>query len=37
MNEDTKKLLSATAKPLASIFDSGFLVIVPILAGALGP
>jgi hypothetical protein len=37
MNEDTKKLLSATATPLASIFGSGFLVIVPILAGAVGP
>ena len=33
----TGKLLSATATPLASIFGSGFLVIVPILAGATGP
>ena len=37
MNENTKKFLSATATPLASIFGSGFLVIVPILAGAVGP
>jgi hypothetical protein len=33
MNENTKKLLGATATPLASIFGSGFLVIVPILNG----
>ena len=33
----TRKLLSATSTPLASIFGSGFLVIVPILAGATGP
>ncbi|MCK5065526.1 MAG: hypothetical protein KAQ97_09595, partial [Candidatus Fermentibacteraceae bacterium] len=33
----TRKLLNATATPLASIFGSGFLVIVPILAGATGP
>ncbi len=32
-----KKTLSATATPLASIFGSGFLVIVPILAGSVGP
>ena len=32
-----KKLLSATATPLASIFGSGFLIIVPILNGAVGP
>ncbi len=31
------RLLSATATPLASIFGSGFLVIVPVLAGAVGP
>ncbi len=31
-----KKLLAATATPLASIFGSGFLVIVPILNGAVG-
>ncbi len=29
-------LLKATVTPLASIFGSGFLVIVPILAGAVG-
>ncbi len=32
-----KKLISATATPLASIFGSGFLIIVPILNGAVGP
>ncbi len=32
-----KKLLQATATPLASIFGSGFLIIVPILNGAVGP
>jgi len=37
MNENSKKLFSATATPLASIFGSGFLVIVPILNGAVGP
>jgi uncharacterized membrane protein len=37
MNENTKKFLSAAATPLASIFGSGFLVIVPILNGAVGP
>lgn len=37
MKKTTKKFLSATATPLASIFGSGFLVIVPILAGAVGP
>ena len=37
MNENMKKLFSATATPLASIFGSGFLVIVPILNGAVGP
>jgi hypothetical protein len=31
-----KKLIEATSTPLASIFGSGFLVIVPILAGAVG-
>ena len=31
-----KKLIKATMTPLASIFGSGFLVIVPILAGAVG-
>ena len=37
MNENARKLLNATATPLASIFGSGFLVIVPILANAVGP
>ena len=32
-----KDLVKATMTPLASIFGSGFLVIVPILAGAVGP
>ncbi len=32
-----KNLINATITPLASIFGSGFLVIVPILAGAVGP
>lgn len=32
-----KQLIKATSTPLASIFGSGFLVIVPILAGAVGP
>lgn len=32
-----KQLINATTTPLASIFGSGFLVIVPILAGAVGP
>ena len=36
MQANTKKLISATITPLASIFGSGFLVIVPILAGAVG-
>lgn len=31
-----RALLKATATPLASIFGSGFLVMVPILAGAVG-
>ena len=31
-----KNLVKATMTPLASIFGSGFLVIVPILAGAVG-
>ena len=37
MKENTKKIIGATATPLASIFGSGFLVIVPILNGAVGP
>ncbi len=32
-----KKLINATTTPLASIFGSGFLMIVPILAAAVGP
>ena len=32
-----KQLIKATTTPLASIFGSGFLVIVPILCGAVGP
>lgn len=31
-----KRLFSATATPLASIFGSGFLVMIPILNGAVG-
>ena len=31
-----KTLISATSTPLASIFGSGFLIIVPILNGAVG-
>ena len=31
------KLVDATSTPLSSIFGSGFLIIVPILAGAVGP
>ena len=37
MKKATRQLIAATATPLASIFGSGFLVIVPILAGAVGP
>ena len=37
MGAKRKELLAATATPLASIFGSGFLVIVPILAAAVGP
>ena len=37
MKAITKTLIGATATPLASIFGSGFLVIVPILKGAVGP
>ncbi len=32
-----KQVIEATSTPLASIFGSGFLIIVPILAGAVGP
>ncbi len=31
-----KRLCNATATPLASIFGSGFLIIVPVLSGAVG-
>ncbi|MFT5728216.1 MAG: 4-hydroxybenzoate polyprenyltransferase [Desulforhopalus sp.] len=37
MNKSMKTNLSVIATPLASIFGSGFLVIVPILNGAVGP
>jgi hypothetical protein len=37
MKDEFKKAADATSSPLASIFGSGFLVIVPILAGAVGP
>ncbi len=36
MTDSTRNLIKATITPLASIFGSGFLVIVPILAGAVG-
>lgn len=36
MKSGLKTLINATSTPLASIFGSGFLVIVPILAGAVG-
>jgi len=36
MSTNIKQLASATSTPLASIFGSGFLIIVPILAGAVG-
>ncbi len=32
-----KPIVAATSTPLSSIFGSGFLIIVPILAGAAGP
>ena len=32
-----KKIVDAISTPLSSIFGSGFLIIVPILAGAVGP
>jgi hypothetical protein len=31
-----KKLIAATSTPLASIFGSDFLIIVPVLNGAVG-
>ncbi len=37
MTSNVKKLMKATGVPLSSIFGSGFLIIVPILAGAVGP
>ena len=37
MTDDLKTRVAAVSTPLASIFGSGFLVIVPILAGAVGP
>jgi hypothetical protein len=36
MDSSFKKIADATSTPLSSIFGSGFLVIVPILAGAVG-
>jgi hypothetical protein len=36
MKRSFKKIADATSTPLSSIFGSGFLVIVPILAGAVG-
>lgn len=36
MNQDRKTFWRATATPLASIFGSGFLIIIPILAAATG-
>ncbi len=35
-NQKSTSLVQATITPLSSIFGSGFLVIVPILAGAVG-
>jgi hypothetical protein len=37
MTSDRKRLRHARTTPLASIFGSGFLVIVPILNAAVGP
>ncbi len=36
MKSSGKSLIAATSTPLASIFGSGFLIIVPILAGVVG-
>ena len=36
MKSDVKTLIQATSMSLASIFGSGFLIIVPILAGVVG-
>jgi hypothetical protein len=35
-NKKSSNLINATITPLSSIFGSGFLVIIPILAGAVG-
>jgi len=37
MTSSRRVLIDATSTPLASIFGSGFLVIVPILNGVAGP
>jgi hypothetical protein len=36
VKSNAKTLIQATSTPLASIFGSGFLIIVPILAGVVG-
>jgi hypothetical protein len=36
LKSNVKTLIEATSTPLASIFGSGFLIIVPILAGVVG-
>lgn len=36
MSRNLGQLAKATSTPLASIFGSGFLIIVPVLAGAVG-
>ncbi|MCF6338642.1 MAG: hypothetical protein L3J84_11965 [Gammaproteobacteria bacterium] len=36
-NTPTNQIIPAMSTPLASIFGSGFLVVVPILASAVGP
>jgi hypothetical protein len=36
VKSNVKTLIQATSTPLASIFGSGFLIIVPILAGVVG-
>ncbi len=33
----SRQIISAMSTPLASIFGSGFLVVVPVLASAIGP
>ena len=37
MTTNDKSIMKATTTPLASIFGSGFLVVVPILKGGVGP